>query len=594
MTRLHRVRTPSLSRACLFGLLLVSAASAADPIVVGGRTYERDGATLWRLDGGQRFLVQPDVVSVRLAAGEKSFDALVASLGAAAGPLADLSVRRSNRLGVLDLDLAGHDPLDVTARLLATGRVEFAEPDTLGRYDGTPNDPGFPNQWNLKNTGQSGGTPGADVNAVAAWDLTGGDPSVVVAVIDSGTEYFHPDLAPNMWKNAGEVAGNGQDDDGNGFVDDVDGWDFANGNNDPSSGYFHGTAVAGVIVARGDDGLGIAGLAGGGDSGSACRVMPLGIGEFGPVASVIDDAIVYAIDNGARVITLSLSVPQSSAIDLALSQAYAAGLFIDCASGNNGASVGYPATHVDVMAVASSNRFDAVSSFSNPGPQVEVTAPGEDVYMTNLGGGYTTSSGTSFSAPHVGALAALVLSLNPLLTNVEVREILKASAHDIGAPGFDNASGFGRIDALAALQLADGGTIGSTALYGTGTAGTQGKTPLMIAKGGAPQIGNAAFAVKVDDARGSSIAHLVLGLDQAAYAFKGGTLLVEVALPYVTLDVMTSFTLGSPLGAATVPLAIPADALLVGIELDLQWLVSDPKAPVGLSMSQGLAVVIGG
>lgn len=579
----------------VLGLAVLSVgASAGETFVVGGRAFEREGKSLFRVDAGARFAVLPDVVSVRLSDGKIAWDAFVASLGPDAGVLSELTPLRSNRLGILDLALAGHDPLLVVESLLATGRVEFADVNTLGSYSGTPNDPSFSTQWNLSNTGQSGGTVGADVKAPLAWDITGGDPSVVIAVIDSGTEYFHADLAPNMWKNAGEIAGNGLDDDANGFVDDVDGWDFDNNNNNPASGYFHGTAVAGVIVARGDNGLGIAGLAGGGDTGSACRAMALGIGEFGPNASVIDDAILYAIDNGARVITLSLSVPQSGAIDAALTAAHAAGLFIDCASGNNGASVGYPATHTDVMAVASTNRFDNVSGFSNPGPQVEVAAPGEDILMTNLGGGYTTSSGTSFAAPHVAALAGLLFSAVPALTNEDVRTILQVTAKDVDVAGVDNRSGSGRIDAFAALTFATGSTIGTTAPYGAGTAGTQGKVPKIESKGGAPQIGNGAFAAKVSDARGGKPAILVLGFGQAAYPFKGGTLLVEVALPYVTVTVTTSTILGSPFGVATVGLPIPADPLLIGGVIDLQWLVNDPQAPVGFSMSEGLEVTIGG
>ena len=193
----------------------------------------------------------------------------------------------------------------------------------------------------------------------------------------------------------------------------MDGWDFGNNNNNVNASNFHGTHVAGIVVGVGGNGKGIAGLAGGLGTPGA-RAMIVAVGDSGPVGSVIDDSILYAIDNGARLITLSLAVGQTSAIDDALDEAYFVhDLFIDCAAGNNGSSVTYPANQPQVMAIASTTHSDQKSSFSNPGPDLEVSAPGSDILSTQLGNSYGLSSGTSFAAPYVGALAALIRGYNP-------------------------------------------------------------------------------------------------------------------------------------------------------------------------------------
>ena len=280
-----------------------------------------------------------------------------------------------------------------------------------------------------------------------------GDQAVVVGVLDSGTDVDHDDLAPNVWHNEGEIPNNSIDDDSNGFVDDWEGWDFGNNNNDPRTGFFHGTHVTGIINAASDNGIGIAGLAGG-FGGPGARGMAVAVGEFGPVSGIIDDAVIYAADNGAQVITLSLSVGSSTALNDALDYAYnTRDVFIDCAAGNGGGSVGYPAVRAEVMAVASTDDNDNRSSFSNQGPQVEIAAPGSDILSTQLGSTYGTSSGTSFAAPYVGALAALIRGLNPGLTAPEVRQLIIDTADDVASPGFDNQTGWGRINAFAALSM---------------------------------------------------------------------------------------------------------------------------------------------
>lgn len=412
---------------------------------------------LYQQDHGFFYRVEDHVVTVRPVVGIESWDELVDRVEALDPSLSagmrGLTVARSNRLGIVDLRVPDADPTEWAARIFASGLVRYAEVSTYGVYtDVPPDDSLYNQQWALNNTGQTGGTPGADVHAEEAWAIHSGTPDVIVAILDSGTETDHADLQGNVWINEDEIPGNGQDDDGNGFIDDWEGWDFGNGNNDPDTSFYHGTHVTGIINAVTDNGSGIAGLAGG-VNGPGVRGMALAVGEFGPVGSVIDDAVLYAVDNGAVVITLSLSVAQTSAIDDAVELAYTeADVFLDCASGNNGPSVSYPANNENLMAVASTTDDDAKSGFSNPGPQVEVAAPGSDVLSTQLNNSYDTSSGTSFAAPYVAGLAALIRGVNPSLTAQEVRQLIIDSADDVSTPGFDNGTGWGRINAFTALS----------------------------------------------------------------------------------------------------------------------------------------------
>jgi len=559
-----------------------------------GAAYERT-ADGWVLnENGRSFMVDSQVVSLRFAS-----DALGSSEAAAqrlvelAGQhseLAGLSILRSNRLGVHDLQLpAGADPIAMVAALRLHGGVEFAEPNTFGSYTATPNDASFGSQWNLSNSGQSGGTNGADVEAVAAWDIQDGDPSVIIGVLDSGTQWNHPDLATNIWANSDEVI-NGADSDGNGFIDDIRGWDFDGNDNDPSGSFFHGTFVAGNVAAVSNNGTGIAALAGGAVDGQGCSIMALNVGSFSPNGAVLDDAIIYAADNGARVITLSLTVGQTSAIDAAVDYAHdVKGVFIDCAAGNNGSSVGYPANQPKIMAVASTNHNDSKSGFSNPGPQVEVSAPGENVLSTDLSGNYTTSSGTSFAAPHVAALAGLLFSEDPSQTNAGVRALIRATADDVATPGFDNGTGDGRINALTALQNLRGFVGGQALNYGAGVPGFNGQTPTISTRNGVPTLGNSSFGLILGSARPGATTYCLLSLGSDSAPFAGGTLLVDLSLPSTMISVHTV----SGAGTALRPLGIPNNASFLGVQAFSQWAVVDVDGPAGYALSPGLDLIVG-
>ncbi|MCP3982100.1 MAG: S8 family serine peptidase [bacterium] len=418
-----------------------------------------DGA-LYQEDRGLLYPVLEGRISVRLAEGVDSWDALLARAALEMPTLhrylATLRPLRANKLGIVDLAVpAAPDVAAWCETVFATGLVSYAEVATLGTYGAVPNDPMYSDQYALNNTGQTGGTPGADIDAEAAWDLTAGHSSIVVAVLDSGTDIDHEDLAATTWHNAGETPDNGQDDDGNGFVDDWEGWDFGNDNNDPRGLFYHGTHVTGIVNAVIDNGTGIAGIAGG-FGGGGVRAMALAVGGGSPNSDVIDDAVIYAADNGAHIITLSLGVAEIQAISDALDYAYnTRGVFIDCASGNSSGAVAFPARQPEVMAVGATDHDDLRASYSNFGPEIEIVAPGSDVLSTQPGDGYGESDGTSFAAPQVAGVAALILSRNPGLPAPFVRQLIQDTADDIADPGWDPDTGHGRLNAYAAVAAAE-------------------------------------------------------------------------------------------------------------------------------------------
>ena len=282
--------------------------------------------------------------------------------------------------------LADHDP------------VMWVEPNRTGRYEAVANDPQFARQWGLNNTGQgvpesSGpdqrevtGVPDADIDAPEAWDRTTGDPNVVVAIADSGVAYDHPDLAPNIWHNPGETGAgreaNGVDDDGNGFVDDTIGWDFAQNDNDPRDVVGHGTSVAGVVGARGGDGAGVTGV------NWRVRLMPLTTGGDVPDTAAIAAAFTYAARNGAKVVNASLTIPPSQAISDAI--AAAPNVLFVVAAGNQGqdvesSSAFFPCSVPtdNLICVAFTDAGDALAASSNRGARsVDLGAPGVNIWTT--------------------------------------------------------------------------------------------------------------------------------------------------------------------------------------------------------------------
>ncbi len=305
-------------------------------------------------------------------------------------------------------------------------RILRVEPNYLLFTQALPNDPSFSQQWALNNYGQTGGTANCHINAAQAWDITAGA-GVVVAVIDTGVDYTHPDLGGQMWVNPGEIAGNGIDDDGNGYVDDLYGFNFAQDNNNPIDENGHGTHCAGIIAARGNNGVGIAGISWGARI-MACRF--LGANGSGTVSDAIE-AINYAVANGARILNNSWGgTGYSVALEAAIQNAKNNGVLFVAAAGNsarnNDVTPHYPSSYPisNIIAVAATNHNDALASFSCYGKQsVHIGAPGVSILST-VPGGYAFYSGTSMAAPQVSGAAALLLSLDPAMSLLELKDRL--------------------------------------------------------------------------------------------------------------------------------------------------------------------------
>ena len=347
---------------------------------------------------------------------------------------------------------------EAIARLKGAPEIEYAEPNYLLHAARLPDDPLFPQQYSLLNTGQEEGEAGADIDAAAAWDISTGGSSALVAIIDSGIDLDHPDLAANLWTNPDEIPGNLVDDDGNGLVDDVHGWDFLNQDNDPDDDDGHGTHVAGIIGAAGDNGLGIAGIA------WRASLMPLKFldeGGFGATSDAIR-AIDYAVAHEARVLNASWG---GGGFSIALLESIrAAGarhaLFV-AAAGNDAADLDeapfYPAGYdlQGMVAVAATDRHDHLAPFSNFGrSSVDLAAPGVAILSTLPGGRYGPGSGTSMAAPHVSGVAALILGLAPGMEVEPLRRRILDHAEPVAALA-DMIAGAARLNAVRCLLDAD-------------------------------------------------------------------------------------------------------------------------------------------
>ena len=335
-------------------------------------------------------------------------------------------------------------------------RIALIEPNyTFSVADTFPDDDRIGNLWGLHNTGQNGGSLDADIDAPEAWDLQTGSGEIVIGVIDSGIDYTHPDLANNIWTNPGEIPGNGIDDDENGYIDDVHGWDFVNDDPDPMDGNGHGTHVAGTIAAAGNNEIGISGV-----SWNASLMALRFLNDSGNGSSYHALlALEYATMMGADITNNSwIGESYSGAAQFAINQAGNAGsLYVVCAGNNrndNDITPTYPASYLgdNVITVAATTNTDGLSSFSNYGANsVDLGAPGSGILSTKPGGGYTTKSGTSMAAPHVTGVASLLLSKRGDLTPAEIRSAILSGTDSIPSLQGKTVSE-GRLNAFGALM----------------------------------------------------------------------------------------------------------------------------------------------
>jgi serine protease len=320
---------------------------------------------------------------------------------------------------------AGVSPASALRPLSAVRGVAVAEPDYVVRLAATPNDPSYGSLWGLNNAND------ADIDAPEAWDVGTGTGGTVVAVIDSGVDYTHPDLAANMWRNPGETPGDGVDNDTNGIIDDVFGADFANNDGNPMDDRDHGTHVAGTIGAVGNNSVGVTGVA------WRTRIMAvkfLNANGSGSISNAIR-AINYAITEGASILNNSWGAGVYSAgLEAAIVNAKNAGAVFVAAAGNSGVNTdvtpNYPSNHnVDnVLSVAATDSNDNLASFSNYGATtVDLAAPGVSVLSTMPGGGYGWKSGTSMATPHVAGALAVYWDKNPTMTYTQVISSLLGS-----------------------------------------------------------------------------------------------------------------------------------------------------------------------
>jgi subtilisin family serine protease len=332
---------------------------------------------------------------------------------------------------------------EAIARYKGYANVLYAEPNYIVRtaqhVQLTPNDPNFTQLWGLHNTGQTGGTPDADIDAPEAWDITTGSSSVVVFVIDTGVDYNHPDLVANVWTNPGEIPGNNVDDDGNGYIDDVYGIDTFYNDTNPFDGDGHGTHVHGTIGAVGNNSVGVVGVNWSVKVGHCKFLSDSGSGSTAGAISCLQYILnLKQTGNPANDIIATNNSWGGGGFSQALYDAIKAHmnagiLFIAAAgnsSANNDTALFLPASYYlpNVISVAATTHTDAKAGFSNYGRRtVHVGAPGQGILSTTPGNTYSTFSGTSMATPHVTGLAALIKAQFPSFTWYQIRNRILAT-----------------------------------------------------------------------------------------------------------------------------------------------------------------------
>ena len=405
---------------------------------------------------------------IRLVESEVKTDQLAASL--VGYGFQDPQVRNlgGNGFGVVTLSDGAYEDISAWADL--EDDVLYVEPNfvhVMGEIieSTPPNDSGYASLWGLSNTGQTGGTVDADIDALEAWGLSTGSSDVVVAIIDTGIDYTHSDLSGNMWVNPGEIARDGIDNDGNGYVDDIYGWDFAYNDSDPFDGHHHGTHVAGTIGAVGNNSTGVVGV------NWDVKLMAMkflsdgGSGSTSGAIGAINYVTMMKRDYGVNVVATNNSWGgggYSQALSDAIAAGGAEGVLFIAAAGNSGNNTdiyaSYPSSygHDRIISVAATDHNDGRAGFSNYGAtSVDLAAPGVSIYSTVPGNGYASYSGTSMATPHVAGVVGLLAAGNPQATVDQIKAAIMDGADTVASMAGRAVTG-GRLNAYNALQLIGG------------------------------------------------------------------------------------------------------------------------------------------
>lgn len=439
--------------------LLPFAVSSAQDLRNKPRPQKNDKGLLFINESGAQYKVLHDVITVKLKDSSKR------------SAIAGLKIVDMNSLGYMDLEVPeGVNIIELVERLRKHSNIETVDYNSEGEFDteiladtfsvqvsppssDTSTDPFIHKQWYH----QAINTFEAIDTILKIRDIP------VVAIIDTGLEYTHADIARNLFINDKEIYNNGVDDDHNGFIDDYLGWNFYSNNSNVNTGFVHGTNLAGTIAATAHNQIGIRGI-----THNCVKIMPICIGLTKPASSLIDNAILYAVNNGADVINLSLSIPENAAISSAIEYAHSKGVTILSSSGNQVLTkVQYPAIHPKVIAVGGSTLTDERYLYSCYGEGLDFVAPGENIFTTFSNSDYGEVNGTSLSCAQASAVAGLMYAVNPAITPDSILRYIGStctkmdyfdynwdsiSKYPYGTWDFE--TGYGRINAAAAVGKA--------------------------------------------------------------------------------------------------------------------------------------------
>lgn len=497
------------------------------------------------------------------------------------------------------------DVVEKGEELALDGRVEFAHANyygwRVGRVNPTiPNDPQFNNSWGLNNTGQtilgSPGTPDADIDAPEAWCVRTDASSVVIAIIDSGCLLTHADLSANIWQNPADPV-NGVDDDGNGLIDDINGWDYLGNDNNPNDNDGHGTNVTGVCSMTGNNNIGGTGVC------WSSTVMILKDGDAIPQVALSALGLQYAAAHNVAVANFSTGYTSSAqaTINTAVNALQAAGVILTCSAGNTGSNIeggplDVPAefTHDNLLVLAASDNSDGRPSFSDYGPiSVDIAAPGEDIRTTTRTGGYAYATGTSFSAPMAAGCVALIRAQNPNLSHTVVIGLLMNNADPRPAWTGFTVSG-ARINLNDALQA----TPPPTPQYQTNSFTASLDVNGVTATQAVPAVVNTNTATPATVTLFSFLQGNAwdMGYGTAPLISANGGALVSTGGLIVNLD-LSDPTAGTwfDLMQTSPPftnLTLPALTFPVPQSVSAQMVVATPSSPEGISLSQAVRLIV--